>query len=260
VPRTFEGKTVGSVDWLRQLVAIGALTPDSEADSTEELVETGILNLLPPSLQRLEDQWWEGFIGLTIREEAIWCSINQECHSWRLRLRPIVTAMPAAEAAAFIKAVDESPVQGPWYWKELMGYFGDTESQWTEWLNEKHKSHPCLTGSGSDRQLRIAGFEPKRTAPELRQLVDRFVATAKPAMGYAHHGALFCTSWDKDCPVNHAHDQVREAVQDGSIDNQDAPAFSFEVTTVQQLKQAWVTIGAFIEAATNLEEWSNAQC
>ena len=255
VPRTFEGGKKVSIKWLRQLVTLGGLTPESEGDSAEELVEFGILNLLPSSLQRFEDQWYEGMVGLTIQGDGIEGSINQDCHAWRLRLRPIVTAMPAVEALAFIKALDASPVQGPHFWSELMGYWGGED--WEPWLSDKHKAFPCLTGT--DQQLQLGSMEPE-TPSELRFLVDRFTTTATAVMKYAGQGALLCTSWDKDCPVNHAHDQVLEAIQDGSIDNQDAPAFAFKVSTLPQLKQAWDTIGAFIEAATNLEEWTNAQC
>lgn len=274
MPTAFSGETKGVIDLLQQMLEIGALKSTDCGDDAEALAQAGIEGLMTPGLLQYEDSFGGELVQIFVGSEGIQFSMYQDCHGWKMRLKPIITAMPADEALEFIKRLNKSHVQGPWFWDELVGW-GEGEEQenpeatlkvkvrkkdGTKWLDELLAQFPCLAEKRSAPPL-IEAFAPnmrKVTPPDLRALVDEFVAAVADADAYGDNAAVMVTTWDKDCYINHAHDYLLNCIHEGAMDNQDGSPFAFVAQNIKELKVGLEKIGRFFTAATKLEEWSNA--
>jgi hypothetical protein len=278
VPTSFAGDAPGAMDYVKQLVEIGALTPDSAGDNPEDLVQLGIDALTSLGVEGYENGWGgEGWVQIHIGEGGINMSMYQRCHEWRIRLKPIVTAMPADEALVFIEALHNSVVQGPSWWVDIIG-FGDHDEDGVgeqnpdapnpdpeeskKWLDGLFSSYPCLVGKERGQTLMeiMVPNSKTKTPPELRALIDEFIAATAESKPYEDNTALLTTTWDKDCYINHAHDYLCNEINEGNLTDQDGYPFAFHAKSIKELAEGLNKIGRFIAAATKLEEYSNANC
>lgn len=249
---------------------MGALKPGDSADSVDALFERAFEKITDPGLKLYEDMLG-GMVYVVVGHRGIECNIHQDCHGWRMRLKPIVTQLPIEESVPFIKLLNKSVVQGPWYWGEIVSFGQDEDDArgtGDKWLAELHKKHPALLGKASDAPgqtlMEVLLHTPKKSTPrrttELRRLIANFIATEKVAAKHADNAALLVTTWDKNCLVNHAHDYIHEGIHGEGWDNQDGVTYTPAGETVAQLITAMKEVGDFIVAVTKLEEWTNAHC
>lgn len=236
------------VRWVTELRNAGVLNDNDGGQSELDVVEQGLARLRPPSLAIIDD-----YIRIMLGKE-ISVGVGQDCHSWRMRLEPILNGLSFRTGLEFITDLNDSQVQGPWFWNELLGFDEDSDVS-REWLEQLQKNYPALAKFNAPP---LPEFD-RQDSPELLALVKRLKETSAAVGKYTDSGALLTTSWNRGCPIDHAHDWVVEAIQDGSIDGQDADTFAFTAGSIAELKGAFAVIGDFVEAATKLEEWSNAR-
>jgi len=255
------------------LMERGHLSLDDKADCAEDLVQLGIERMQSPGLNIYENQWGE-YVRIGIHDEGFNLTVYQDCHSWRMRLKPILDALTFEKGRQFIKDLNESCVQGPWYWDQIIGYsmvgdVDDTEDPTeppaaaeigSEWMKKLYASVPALVDKMDQTLMTALLGERKESDPELVALIDRFVAAVSEARCYEGNGALMCTTWEAAaCPVDHAHDFIQDGIHNGGWDNQDGEAYGAHCKTLDELERAFETIGNCVAAATALEEWSNKQ-
>ena len=254
------------------LVERGYLKPEDTAESAEHLVQRGIEHMTSPGLDAYENSWGE-VVHIGMDKEGFGLSVYQDCHGWRMRIKPILAALTAERGRQFIADLNQSCVQGPCFWDRVAGYslIGDVEDEephpddptpaaesGSEWLKKLYAETPAL--GGKDRRLVSLYTEEKPSDPALVALIERFIAADSEARCYQGDGALMCTTWDKTCPIEHAHDFIEDGIHNGGWDNQDGEAFGGRFETLDELERAFVIIGNCIAAATAIEEWSNQQC
>jgi hypothetical protein len=289
VPRIYEGRVAGLAGMIAELVDMGALSLKTSGESPGDLLTKGITAITHRGLLRFEDQWGE-YVQVQVGSEGIYCDVWQECHSWRMRLKPIVTALPTADAIAFIKALNSSQVQGPFFWDEIVGFAAaalepgdDSEGVDSErkapaedardaarWLDKLFENHPALHGAKrtpKDATLVqilmpaiVSHGRPKSPPPELAELVRCFIEKSGAASRYTDERAIMVTTWDRNCHINHAHDYIHHGIHNEGWDNQDGSAFHIEAGSMSELRDGMEIVGQFVEAAQNLEEWSNRNC
>lgn len=277
---------------LSTLVELGFLKLDAEAESADRLLKQGIDAMTHPGLKAYEDQFGE-YVQLQVGTEGFHLNLWQDCHAWRMRLKPIITALPIEEAAAFVNALGRSQVQGPSWWDDAVGFSGAGEPDEDDpeddmqryhlpqkkgapgagWMEELFAKYPALDGRTEARKRNATLMEqlvikevvelPLSMAPppaELRPLVAAFIETTQAVAQFGDNCAIMVTTWDKDCHVNHGHDYIHKGIHEDGWDNQDGSVFCLEADSIEKLREGMDIIGRFIAAATALESWSNNHC
>lgn len=265
VPTAYENERSFLTRYIREMVEHGALKGSDAADSIDELLRQGVEGMLSRGLANYEDSWGE-YVNVFVGHDHIDLCIYQSCHDWRMRLKPILGALTHEDGAAFIQHLNKSIVQGPQFWDDIIG-MGDsdeprplTTGTAEEWLASLRANVPAFGGSAANQAE--FPFVPAVTVsnPRLKELIARFVETDSAATCYADTGALMVTTWDDDCPVNHAHDYIGNALHNGDLtDEQCTYCYASSFDTIEELSRAMELIGNCMEAARELEEWSNAK-
>lgn len=242
-----------------QLVQRGHLHEDRKGENAGELVRIGIYEMMHPALEQYEYQWGE-LVHIHVDPEGFNLSVYQDCHSWRMRLKPILQSLTAERGRQFVQALNKSCVQGEAAWDHIAGYgrVDDDDSTVAAWLEALYDSTPAL-GAGNQTLMNVFCGE-KPSDPELETLIDTFVAADTEARCYQGHDALMCTTWDLSCPMEHGHDYVKDGIHNQGWDNNDHAAFECYCKNLDELERAFELIGNCIAAATALEEWSNKKC
>ena len=292
VPLAYEGQFPGGLAHIQALVQHGALTLTSEGTTVEALIEQGIEALTHPGILNFELQWGE-YYRVTVSEQGIAFIVDSAPHRWQLRLRPIITRLTPAEGAAFVAVLNESVVQGPCCWDGMAQFFGgelfdhseeearaardDTpessslqaqgeciEDGSRRWLASLFSNYPALRGVVPDgEQLLLPPIAEPLSDDGLRALLAAFVAahTAVLAAGLVGDIALMVTSWDRHCPISHAHDFHDQQISNGDWDAPEGVPFEEPWSrTIAEFARNINLVGEFIAAAQNLEEWTNAHC
>lgn len=292
VPLAYEGQVPGSLGYIQALVKHGALTLTSEGATAEDLIEQGICALVHPGILKYEDQWSER-LSVMVDEDGIGFVVGSDPHGWVMRLKPILARLTYAEAVAFIASLDDSVIQGPCFWDEMIVFAGGELFDQAEsreqmggdhipaseslaadgeqakldaagWLAQLFANNPALRGDEAGvEQLTLKHITPKRRPADhgLRALIRRFTqASAAIGDGLAGQCALMVTSWDKDCHLSHAHDFHGEQIHNGDWDTPDGAPFNRCCRDVEDFIRNINLAGEFIAAAQALEEWTNAHC
>ena len=278
MPQAYEGNVYGLAGMLSDLVRRGALALTDSAASIDDLLHQGMAALLPPGLALYEDNWGE-YVNIQLGSDGFYCDVWQDCHGWRMRLKPIVTALPPIEAVRFIRALNRSQVQGPTWWDEIVGTGSDATIEQDDgiarsppagdaraWLADLFARFPCLVekerhivGGTLIEQLVMKEIDehphPVQPPPELTERIEWFIETAECAHCYADEAALMVTTWDKDCHVNHGHDYIFNGIHNDGWDSQCQVAFHAEAQTVDELADAMAIIGQFVAVAQAWRMW-----
>ena len=109
----------------------------------------------------------------------------------------------------------------------------------------------------------VAAAAKLRTLERNEILLAAFVAahTAVLAAGLVGEIALMVTSWDRHCPISHAHDFHDQQISNGEWDAPEGVPFEEPWSrTIEEFSRNINLVGEFIAAAQNLEEWTNAHC
>ncbi len=292
VPVAFEGGGFPGLSFLKELVELGALKPATAGDTIDEVMGIGIENITPAGLVEYERCWGDQF-RVNIGERGIDFCVGADPHGWKMRLKPIITRLSHVEGAAFVSALNASMVQGPVNWQTMSEFFGgemfdqaDEEDREARddspagmalrvegkanredsdvWLANLFKSHPALFGTKPDgEQLLIKSIASKRPKDDgLRALIASFFAadSAVKAAGICGELALMVTTWDRDCPINHAHDFHCQQIHNGDWDHPQTESFEARCATIKEFSSHINLVGNLIAAAQALEEWTNAHC
>ena len=276
IPTCYSTPVEGVEGIVAGLVEHGHLHPDQTAESADDLIQHGIEAMMSAGLIQYENHWGE-VVHVGVGKEGFDLSVYQDCHSWRMRLKPILAGLTAERGRQFVADLNQSCIQGPSFWGEIVGYslVGDVEDDCPagdavradvqseaesgrDWLERLRANTPAL--GGKDTRLLPLFTEEKPSDPELVALIQRFISADSEARCYQGDGALMCTTWDRVCPIEHAHDFIEDGIHNGGWDNQDGEAFGGRFKTLDELERAFEVIGNCIAAATALEEWTNQQC
>lgn len=276
IPSAFEaGETKGLPSLIRELVELGGLTNESVGSDINNLIEEGFEAICNKGIKSIEGQ--TGYDPtLFINGGGLHLDVHQNCHTWKLALEPIVTALSGADLADFIIALNTSVAQGPWYWSEMVGWAkseirdGDMDEEKErptngrpvpegdpdEWLRALVEAQPAL--ADSPKRSTMLKIERGRPAPEeLLVLTRAFIATSEAVQPYCGSHAFLVTCWNHDdCRINHAHDALQSAMNRGDWDEDHGEAFEVHGQGMKEIKAAMDVVGAFITAVMALDNWS----